>query len=148
MAGSPNSTPEQRKIWARNYYEKNKDKINMKSLEYQKLHPRDRSEYSKEYSKQWRENNQKEYKERTFRASGINLTYEEYIDLLEEQKGLCLICGGNRTNKILQVDHNHETGNVRGLLCSKCNTLLGMADDNIDILLSAIQYLRNDNNAK
>ena len=60
--------------------------------------------------------------------------------LLEGEKA-CAICGDE--NVKLQIDHDHETGKVRGRLCPRCNTMLGMAKDNINNLLSAILYLEN-----
>lgn len=51
----------------------------------------------------------------------------------------CMICGSTQR---LCIDHCHNTSVVRGILCSKCNTGLGMFNDNIDALYSAIEYLR------
>lgn len=48
----------------------------------------------------------------------------------------------NSSPVVPMVDHDHVTGTIRGLLCSKCNTLLGMAKDNIAILENAIKYLK------
>ena len=45
------------------------------------------------------------------------------------------------------VDHDHETGNIRGLLCSNCNGILGRADDNPEVFLNAIKYLENEGTA-
>jgi hypothetical protein len=64
--------------------------------------------------------------------------------MLESQNGRCAICqttepGGGKP--VFQVDHNHKTGAVRGLLCSRCNQLLGYARDSADILRSAEKYL-------
>lgn len=78
---------------------------------------------------------------------GISLV--QYNKMLKNQKGLCTICskkevGLNSRNKKVQklsVDHNHATGKIRELLCSKCNHLLGLAGDNINTLEIAIQYL-------
>ena len=71
------------------------------------------------------------------------LTEEEYKKLFISQNNKCAICGCKFTNENKGfVDHSHINGKVRGLLCTKCNTLLGMAQDNIDILEKAIQYLK------
>ena len=79
-----------------------------------------------------------------------NMTVEKYDELFAKQHGVCAICSkpekvkNNCGVKRLSVDHNHLTGKVRGLLCSKCNHGLGMFDadtDGINILKSAIVYL-------
>lgn len=72
-------------------------------------------------------------------AFGINL--EEYEILSQSQNNVCAICKTNNTNKRLAVDHCHKTGKIRGLLCGKCNTGIGLMQDNIHILQSAINYL-------
>ena len=74
------------------------------------------------------------------------LTLEEYLLMVEKQQGCCKICSKHVSSLIgkktrLCVDHCHTTGKVRGLLCEPCNTLLGMAKDNTQILQSAIAYL-------
>jgi hypothetical protein len=76
-----------------------------------------------------------------------------------QQDGLCAICGSKEIpaksgqQRRLSIDHDHETGRIRGLLCSKCNTGLGFFRDNIRFLRSAIRYLEenqraNDRHAK
>ena len=67
-----------------------------------------------------------------------------YIALLESQHGGCAICGatscgGNR--KYFCIDHDHKDGTVRGLLCNRCNRMLGTIDDDIKLLRQAIIYL-------
>jgi hypothetical protein len=69
------------------------------------------------------------------------LTLEQYQSLVEKQGGRCAICK-RVLEKILVVDHCHETGRVRGLLCDRCNAGLGMFVDNPLILKSAIEYLK------
>jgi hypothetical protein len=64
---------------------------------------------------------------------------EQYDTMFEKQKGLCAIC---QKNKKLCVDHNHFTGEIRGLLCHDCNRGLGSFRDNIDFLKRALEYLR------
>jgi len=57
----------------------------------------------------------------------------------------CAICGGQPTNgRRLAIDHCHETDEIRGLLCNKCNLLIGHARDSVDILRAAIDYLARD----
>lgn len=75
------------------------------------------------------------------------ITIEEYDQMVVEQGGRCKICGTNTPNchhKRFVVDHNHTTCEVRGLLCSTCNTGLGNFFDNPDTLLKAAQYLYNN----
>ena len=67
------------------------------------------------------------------------LTEETFRELMEFQGCACAICKEYSYN--LVVDHDHETGVVRGLLCSSCNKLLGFAKDNVDILHQASQYI-------
>lgn len=69
------------------------------------------------------------------------LSLEDYAALLHEQNYQCGICKKQFT-QTANVDHNHDTGKVRGLLCHNCNSLLGHAKDNPDILTSAIEYLQ------
>lgn len=69
-----------------------------------------------------------------------NMSVDEYLELHNKQKGFCLICKKEDSN--LVIDHCHKSGKVRGLLCAKCNTAIGMLDENVETLLNAIQYLR------
>ena len=72
------------------------------------------------------------------------ITLEDYNKLLTEQGNVCYICKTTPNSLALSVDHNHITGNIRGLLCSNCNTLLGLAKDDVNILKAAIDYLENN----
>jgi len=71
------------------------------------------------------------------------ITIEQYDAMLEAQGGKCAICGTQncRTGKRLAVDHDHITGEVRGVLCYRCNTALGKFRDDPQILAKAIDYL-------
>ena len=71
------------------------------------------------------------------------VTREIYDELYDGQGGCCAICGIHQSelDKSLSVDHDHETEEVRGLLCSQCNFVLGFAHDSVEVLRHAIQYL-------
>ena len=77
------------------------------------------------------------------------LSMETYNLMLAAQNGVCAICKGMETYKpksyagpkALSVDHNHETGAIRGLLCSNCNYIIGHCKEDRDILIEAIKYL-------
>lgn len=67
-----------------------------------------------------------------------------YNQMLRRQHNVCAICGGKDYGRDLAVDHDHETGAVRGLLCMRCNTGLGCFLDDIRLLSSAIIYLEDN----
>ncbi len=75
----------------------------------------------------------------------FGISYSEYLTMLEAQDGKCAICGTTDTGKrkAFAVDHCHNTGKIRGLLCSNCNTGIGNLRDDIELLERAIEYLRN-----
>lgn len=68
------------------------------------------------------------------------LTPEQYDALMEHQGGCCAICEGKRRYR-LNVDHDHTTGLVRGLLCRRCNKFLRDVQDNRKTLRAAHRYL-------
>lgn len=68
----------------------------------------------------------------------------EFDRLLEAQDGKCFICHRKPVTKRLAVDHNHTTGEVRGLLCRACNRdVLGHLRDDVEALARAIEYLND-----
>lgn len=72
------------------------------------------------------------------------ITPEELDALIEKQGGRCVICSGppNGPGTRLHIDHCHQTGRVRGLLCAKCNTMIGLADNDPCRLRDAADYLK------
>lgn len=66
----------------------------------------------------------------------------KYEELYEKQNGKCGICGRDAGRRHFAIDHNHQTGLIRGLLCYRCNVGLGNFKDSVDFLESAIAYLK------
>lgn len=62
-------------------------------------------------------------------STNYGITLEQYDRMLEAQNHLCAVCGRPPNGTPLHVDHDHQTGVVRGLLCYQCNTVLGLIDD-------------------
>lgn len=77
------------------------------------------------------------------RAKRYGLTTEELDSLWSKQQGLCGICNNSlKLGKKTHVDHNHVTGQVRGLLCENCNRGLGLFKELEQNLLNAVAWLR------
>lgn len=108
----------QKKEWAR----KNSDNLVIKVREYRRK--------NRDKTKKW--NTKQRY----------NLDLEDVNNILIKQNNLCKICNDSLTQ--YHIDHNHKTNFVRGILCKKCNTGLGMFRDNTDYLFSAIEYLKEN----
>jgi hypothetical protein len=117
------------------------------------------------YSRKWRAENRTKYraysKGRRLKEGGrwarnvalkaqYGITIEQYDAMLEAQGGLCAVCRRPEVEpdrwsgkvKSLAVDHCHDTGKVRGLLCSGCNTSLGKMKHDTGLLQAAINYLK------
>lgn len=150
--------PEERKTTRREYqkkwYQDNKIKMREYHRQYRITHAEDISTNRKEWlnseknaaslaesQRQWVINN-------ADRLHGFELTRrygpgakKHYDTLFLRQAGLCAICG-KPSKRRLHLDHNHETKELRGLLCGKCNHLLGNADERLEVLEKAIIYLK------
>ena len=80
----------------------------------------------------------------------FSLDISDYAEMLIQQNKVCAICKmpekrkSRRDGRVcaLAIDHNHQTGKIRGLLCHSCNVGLGNFEDNIDLLQKAIEYLK------
>ena len=130
----------------KDYYTRNKDKIRKAAKEYYEKNKEKIKENSRKYYYNKCKYDISRTAENRFKKYGITL--EEYLSLHKEQQGLCAICGKAESSQIksgkqksLAVDHCHETGKVRGLLCFKCNSALGKFNDDPDLLRKAIIYI-------
>ena len=101
------------------------------------------SNYSKRQPSYRTQVQTKTYKRMSLLRRRYGLTLVGYDQLLASQGGGCAICGALRTNgkTSLPVDHDHQTGKVRGILCDPCNRAIGLLKDNPELLGRAQQYL-------
>ncbi len=95
--------------------------------------------YRKEYRQRRNVEERNAYLLRTFGISN-----QDYDALLAAQGGGCAICGRPPSKAALHVDHDHETGRVRGLLCVGCNNALGQFRDDVELLARATSYVVGD----
>ena len=94
-------------------------------------------------------NKQKISSRRTMLKSKYGISLEQYNEMLQTQNEVCAICGlpetviSNKKGGVdsLRVDHCHSTGQIRGLLCSKCNFGVGNFNDSLYLLSSALNYI-------
>ena len=90
-----------------------------------------------------------QWKVRGMRRGGFDFTYSDYELLWNEQRQRCAICEKpvqiikSKEGNAAAVDHDHNTGEVRGLLCMKCNMGVGQFNDNAQLLHKAARYLEN-----
>jgi len=92
----------------------------------------------------WGDRNFRERKRRNVLKACYGISIDEYQRLLSLQNGVCAICGAPPSGrfKYLAVDHNHLTGEVRGLLCNSCNRALGLLKDDFSLLQAAVAYMK------
>ena len=109
-----------KKIYNRIYNLKNKDKL-----------------------KEWRKRDRdKRYANEIKRVYGISI--EEYHIMCKLSDNKCWICEKINKRRKLNIDHCHQTGKIRGVLCDECNKALGLINDNITTLFKMIKYLRGE----
>jgi len=132
--GKTKLTREQIAAKAKAFSEANPDKIK----EYTRKH------YSQNKTKVIRRTRNTRYQKK------INITLKQYESVMKSHNGKCDICktenpGGPYNS--FNLDHCHETGKLRGILCFRCNTTLGKFEDKIELFEAAIRYLRAPPNA-
>jgi hypothetical protein len=81
---------------------------------------------------------------RTINLRRYGITERHYVGLLRKQNGVCAICGTPPNGRLLAVDHDHNTGKVRGLLCQGCNAAIGYLMDDPVVVRKAAEYLEMD----
>jgi len=102
--------------------------------------------YMREYARKLRAVNP-DYSKNAFLRRRYGISIDRYNEMLADQNGCCAICGKAEANEIrgkvvaLAVDHCHDTGTVRALLCSACNTALGLFNDDVALLAKAQAYV-------
>lgn len=96
----------------------------------------------KDKAKAYRDAHKLERRSRELRIN-YNLTLEGFDAMMEAQNHCCKICGKSpeENGRRLNVDHNHTTGEIRGLLCNTCNKAIGLLGDSIELLNKTIMYL-------
>jgi hypothetical protein len=136
---------EKHKARSRKWYAENKDKAQETHKKYQKAH----QDHLKVKTKEYREKNQDKIRERRkdWRRRGNGFSKDMFVSLLERQGGRCAICKElfipGQTQRQVCADHDHVTSRPRGLLCQKCNLLIGLARDDATVLKGAMDYLKS-----
>ncbi len=108
---------------AKAYYIKNQDRLYTQRVEYS-------------HSDQGQKVRRTLYLKRRY-----NLSIKQHKQMYIDQNGCCAVCGEAVPYGEVHTDHDHKTGEVRGLLCMGCNHMLGRAKDNPDILIRGAEYL-------
>ena len=132
-------------LYKKEYYIKNRDSICKKRRENYKNNKGGIKDKNRQYNKE----NSNKIRDRQFKKY-FGLSLKEYTilkqQLFKEQNGCCKICGKSDSyyKKGLDLDHNHKTGQIRGLLCIVCNTRLAYLED-LEFVLKARAYLSEYN---
>lgn len=114
----------------------NKDKVKQQRRRLYELHEKDNAksvDRNRTYHRNWRY------------ETKYGITYEQFLALVKKQNNCCALCGEEfiyGMNRKPQVDHDHETGLIRGVLCKRCNQGLGNLGDDIAGIERAARYLR------
>jgi hypothetical protein len=136
--------------WAKKYYAipKNREKRRLASAKWKTENPNyfkteSRRIKNRKSAVRWYYQNKEKSKENSRKRKLVKvfgISSETYNALFDSQNGLCAICGKSSTKR-LAVDHNHTTGKVRGLLCHRCNTSLGLLDEDLNSIKKMLEYL-------
>jgi len=121
-----------------------KDGLNIycKSCKREYLQEYAKSDIGKQAQAKYRDKNRAKIREYNLKRNfGINM--RKYKKLFKKQEGKCAICETHQSelDRVLAVDHNHENGKIRGLLCSACNKAIGFLKDNPQVILKAHDYV-------
>jgi hypothetical protein len=152
MRGKVNILSEKEKQKRREYYYTHKEHLKLKMSQYYKSNNDRIKEYKQvndEKIKSYRKNYYQTNKSKTAEydlQKRYGISQAQYDELLLKQKGVCLGCGNPPSKRKLDVDHNHTTGKVRGLLCHHCNKAQGQLGENISTFCNLMEMLITDKN--
>ena len=120
----------------------NYKKYKIKRLEWAKQYRLGHKEELKKWGKDWYKKNKDKVKNYALMQK-YGITLDDYNIMFMKQNGCCAVCGKHQSEMThsLAVDHSHESGQVRGLLCDGCNVVLGYVNDDTNILLLMVDYL-------
>jgi hypothetical protein len=144
--------PTKAQLWYRAWYRKNRNRVCEKRRARYAADPeleraKSRAQYARrrqevsQYNKKYRTENRDRIRAQK-RKYAYGLNDPEYRALLKNQRGRCAICRKPPGVRGLHVDHDHATRKVRGLLCSKCNTGIGLLQHSPALLTKAVAYLK------
>ena len=158
---------ELRRLQRKAHYEANKEALNAKNKEYRDKKKEEINKRRKEYrqnnkkkiaerDKQYRLKNKDKYRAKSaewYKANKdraknyhflrrYNISLDDYNRMMIEQDGKCWTCSVKAEDEVLVVDHNHLTGEVRGLLCSGCNTAIGLLKESQETIAKVSKYLQ------
>ncbi len=164
----PHKDPEARRVWQRSYRKANLEKKRAYHKEYQKKWRAEHPGIYADKTKEWWDNNpekkaayeakrkaapdyrpNKHARDQQRHKRRYGLSLERYAELEKYQGGVCAICkkpetakhhNGLKTNR-LAIDHCHNSKNIRGLLCTRCNLGIGCFSHDLQLLLNAVAYL-------
>jgi hypothetical protein len=120
-------------------YRKDPERVKNRVRKWEQENREKRAEWQRKYRASGR---RQEVDRRTYLKRTHGITPEQYDAKLEAQGGVCAICGAPPREDIsLHVDHDHATGDRRGLLCFRCNNALGDFGDDYERLVAASIYL-------
>lgn len=137
---------EETKARAREYYERNREARLVQVKDWAEKNRTRVDRYKREYKRRNPDRARADHVRATY-----NIPPSVEAKWSEEQGHRCLICGRHKSNTVhgrLVIDHCHDTGQVRGLLCSRCNTGIGLLMDSPEIMFAAIAYLEATGTAK
>jgi hypothetical protein len=136
MGGRMGNTSE----YNRKYYQANKEKRKQQFRKYRE----ENAEYFRNYMREYQLKNKDALSE-SRRAWRYGMTVDEMNERLEEAGDICPICHaayGTETTKKC-IDHCHETGEIRGIICNKCNIAAGMLQDDVQAVKRLAEYLES-----
>jgi len=127
---------------SREYYLKNKDKYKENSKKY---YAKNKDKIKKNHKVNYLKNKDRINEVRI--KNKYDITPQQLDNLYAEQNDSCKICNTHKDENIthkgvLCIDHSHDNYEIRGLLCGKCNTAIGLLNDDPEILTKAVEYLK------
>ena len=136
---------EARAEYTRKYRADNSEKVTASKARAYREHPEKAAAYAKKYRQRHPERNKETWRRQNLKKYG--LTPHQVAVMIGQQEGCCASCtnvimrGTREAKRQAHVDHCHATGRVRGILCQRCNLILGHAKDQPSVLIAAAKYL-------